>query len=268
MEKKRNALIAAGFAALLSGTAKAHVHFIDLGYHSDLDSQTRWSIYQQGLISGGWKWSTHAGELVPDEVRYSPYAFSPSHPTGLVWDNGRGHSFSSINRQDVLYKPSPDNSSNCAPSVAFMIYNFPVAKPETKSFEELRADNEAKQKAIRISVAERKERIAKREEIRRKDPVNEIYKYLSETNASFKNHEPLILDGEVTGTTFFLDKKRVIQYVNIGRIKKQEGFVRKKVCGEYLDRLSKLAKEYTEKGWNIRLVTFDEGKINGLESRL
>ena len=260
MEKKRIALIVTSLAALLAGTAKAHI------YHNDNTYRTRWSMYKYGLISGDWKWSMERGDLVPGEIHYSPYAFSPSHPTGLVWGNKGEYSISSLNQQEVLYKPSSNNSNNSAPSVAFLICNFPVVSPETKSFEELKAEDEAKQAARKESIEERKAKIARREETRRSDPVNELYQYLNKTNASFKNDNPLIFDGEVAGTTFFLNGKKGVLYLNIDKIREQKGFVRIKTCKDYLDNLSGLVKQSVEEGWSICFVTFENGKIRGLEA--
>ncbi len=247
---KRSVLIATALTALLSETAKAHFYYFELGSYSDLDTRTRWSVYKHGLISGDWKWSPYSGSLVPGEVRYSPYAFSPSHPSGLVWEN-RGVSL--IKQQNILYNPSPDNTTT---------------QPETKSFEELKAEDEAKQSSIRESIANRKEKIEKRNEARRNDPVNKIYEYLAQNKRSFKNFNPLIINHKVVGTSFFLDGKKAIQYINLDEIKNQQGFVRIKACQNYLEDLQKLLRQSAEKGWSFCLVTSENGKINGLESLL
>lgn len=223
------------------------------GYNRD---RVRWSIHTQGLISGDLYYSPHASGfdntgLVPYWVRYSPYAFSFKHPSGLVNDyasytsrvNYRPRNYSCTGTSRVDYD-CDNNRSN------------------------LGYDPERYQRRIAARRAEaQRARGAGREKkhLWLDDESRFVSEYLESRNVDFKKHNYLRIDSRTVSVSFILeDKKIIVKYWNPDEINLLESKAeyKKNAYIKYLQDWNEFCAEYVNKGGTVcQIISADQKEI-------
>ena len=241
---KRISLIAAAVLAIMPGVTNAY-------YCGSLRYRTRYSPYAfsyghpSGLIPGGLRYSPYASGLVPYGVRYSPYAFSHGH-SGLICDSSV-YGFS--------YAPYMVVGSTCrGPAVADC--KVPqccrtVSHGCFGSACDMRSIREAKLRARKDRLERLRETAEQIKAMRENDGKEIIYSYLKSKNLNFRMNKLLKIESKTLSVEFLLrDKNTIIKYWNPDDIEQQAGY-RKSICEKYQAKWRNLSQEFVANGGKI-----------------
>ena len=223
------------------------------GYNRD---RVRWSMHTQSLISGDLYYSPYASGfgstgLVPYYVRYSPYAFSFKHPSGLVND------FASYT-SNVNYRPRNYDSKGtsrvdygCGNNCSNLSYN-----PERYQ----------RRIAARRAAAQRAREVRKKiKRNKQEDESRFVSNYLKSRNVDFKPHNNLRIDSRTVSVSFILeDKNMIVKYWNLDEIDLLESKAeyKKNAYIKYLQDWNEFCAEYVNKGGKIcQIISADRKDI-------
>lgn len=241
---KRISIVA--IVVLLAATSMVRARRYGYGHRRSYNRhRVRWSMHTQSLISGDLYYSPYASGfgntgLVPCWVRYSPYAFSFKHPSGLVSD------FASYT-SNVNYRPRNYDSKgsyrvnyDCDNNCSNLSYN-----PESYQ----------RRMAARRAAAQRT-REARKEKKRNKqeDGVRFVSNYLKSRNVDFKTHNYLRIDSRTVSVSFILeDKNMIVKYWNPDEIDLLESKAeyKKNAYIKYLQDWNEFCTEYMNQGGKI-----------------
>lgn len=242
---------------LLAVTSAAEAYRYGYGHRHGHDrNRVRWSIHTQSLISGDLYYSPYASGfggtgLVPYWVRYSPYAFSFEHPSGLVND------FASYTSR-VNYRP---RNYNCK-STSQVNYDC------DNNCSNLNYDPESYQRRIAASgAAAQGTREARKEkkQLRQEDESRFVSIYLESRNVDFKTNNYLRIDSQTVSVSFLLeDKNMIVKYWNPDEIDllENKSEYKKNAYIKYLQDWNEFCAEYVNKGGKVcQIISADQRDI-------
>jgi hypothetical protein len=234
------------------------------GYHRGFDrDRVRWSFHTQSLISGDLYYNPNAfgfgrTGLVPYWVRYSPYAFSFEHPSGLVSDFASYTQCVDYHPRDCAYKTITRVGCggdyyvhDCDSDASELSYN--------------RESYQRKQAVRRAMAQQAKETREEREKIRQEDGSRVVSEYLKSRNVDFKTHNYLRIDSQTVSVSFLLEEKNmIVKYWNPDEIDvlESKSEYKKNAYIKYLQEWNDFCAEYVSKGGKVcQIVSADQKDI-------
>jgi hypothetical protein len=238
---------------LLATTSMAEARRYGYGYrHGNDRHRVRWSIHTQSLISGDLYYSPHAFQfgstgLVPYWVRYSPYAYSFEHPSGLVND------FASYTRC-VNYRPR-DYSCKCASQSGGDSVSYAYDCGNNSSDLSYNPESYERRMASRRAEAQRiREARKEREQVVQEDGSRFVSNYLKSRDVDFKTQNYLRIDSQTVSVSFVLeDKNMIVKYWNPDEIDllESKSEYKRNAYIKYLKDWNDFCAEYVNKGGKV-----------------
>jgi hypothetical protein len=244
---KRISLLAIAVLVGLPGIAKAY-------YYAPMLYRTRYSPYAfsykhtSGLIPGGLRYSPYASGLVPYSVRYSPYAFSRGH-SGLISDCG-GYGFGYGAYTIVCGVCRTPAVVDCE------AHQFCQAASHgcCGSAGDMYSDREAQLRANKERTRRLQESRKEMKALRENDGKEIIYNYLKSKNVDFSMNKLLKIENKTLSVEFLLkDKNMIIKYWNpdeMQQVGQQPGY-RKNICEQYQEAWRDLSQRFAANGGKI-----------------
>lgn len=250
---KRISIFAFVLLVAVPGITKGH------STHYSSHRRVRWSIHAHGLVPNDLRYSPYAhgygrSGLVPYWVRYSPYAHGIKHPSGLVNDYACSLRSVYYCPDDIIYRGAcwiDSNRSRVAEDSSNKI-------ADTK---QTRENHIAKIKARRdelrqLAQSRQQERLANRS-----NGKETIVAYLKGKNIDFRMNRLLSIEGKVLSADFILgDGNTVITYWDPVEIKALDGQAEHKMrlYQRYVNSWKNFCTEYQEAGGEIfQIVSTD-----------
>ena len=244
---KRISLIAAAVLVIMPGVTNAY-------YCGSLRYRTRYSPYAfsyghpSGLIPGGLRYSPYVSGLVPSHLRYSPYA-SGLIPYGVRYSPyafSHGHSGLICD-----YSAHGFNYASCVVGCKTPQCCRTTSHGCSGSAYDMRSIREAKLRARKDRLERSRETAEEIKAMRENDGKEIIYSYLKSKNLNFRMNKLLKIESKTLSVEFLLrDKNTIIKYWNPDDIEQQAGY-RKSICEKYQAKWRDLSQEFVAKGGKI-----------------
>jgi hypothetical protein len=230
-------------------------------YNGSSYPRVRWSFYAHGLVPNYLRYSPYAhtyghSGLVPYWVRYSPYAHTYNHPSGLVND----YAFC---MDEIYYYPdygickgAPETRSDCSHAVKETARTMAEAKQS-------RENQIATIKAQREQIQQLAQRL-KRERLANESIGEEtIIAYLKDHNIDFRMNRSLSIENKVLSADFILgDGQKVISFWDPTRIKAlgQQAEYKLLAYQNYVNSWKDFCVKYQQAGGKIYQIASDDRK--------
>ena len=233
-------------------------------YSGSLRYRTRYSPYAfsykhpSGLISGELGYSPYAfghksSGLVPYWVRYSPYAFSNKHPSGLISDHWSAYAY----YDRGFYSPSVVSYRHSALVDCNTHRSAHVVSANHPTANQMNQIYEEKLAARRERIEKLKRDSREINMASQEDGKDVICRYLESRNINFTTRRVLKINDKTVSADFvFSDRNIIIKYWNSEEIKSlayQQGYKRG-YYEKYLQGWKDLCEEYAKAGWTIHEI--------------
>jgi len=251
---------AAAMLIVVSSVAQGHSYY---GYDS-VRHRVRWSIYAHSLIPGELHYSPYANKygstgLVPYWVRYSPYAYSCKHPSGLVDDHASSMSTIYYSPDNYTYSDfsGPGNVSvHCSRNV-----------DEDASLPSRQRDScETKLQALKLRTQMLEQLRQQRGKITATNGKDIVAQYLEGQNIDFRMTRILQVEGKTISVDFLVaDGNILIKYWNPLEILalQYKAEYKKKAYEDYLESWKGFCAEFQGAGGKIyQIISSDRNEIS------
>lgn len=232
-------------------------------YHSYWRPGVRWSMHAHGLVPNHLRYSPYAKKyghsgLVPYWVRYSPYAHTYNHRSGLV--NDYAFSMDSIyyDPDKGVYKGASEINANCNHVVKESISQAAHTK---QTREEQLAKIKARREELRQLAQSRKQKRLMNEN----NGKETIVAYLKDNNIDFRMNRMLSMEGKVLSADFiFEDGRKVISYWDPVEIKALDQQAERRMLAyqNYVNSWKDFCAKYQQAGGQIfQIISADREEI-------
>ncbi|MBN2315172.1 MAG: hypothetical protein JXM79_14680 [Sedimentisphaerales bacterium] len=232
-------------------------------YHGSWYPGVRWSMHAHGLVPNYLRYSPYAhtyghSGLVPYWVRYSPYAHSYNHRSGLVNDYAFCMDSIYYDPDTGIYKGASEIHSDCSQ----------VVKDTASKIAEIKQTREnqiAKIKARKEEI----QQLAQSRKLKRLTDENNgkeiIIAYLKDNHIDFRMNRLLSMEGKVLSADFILgDGRKVISFWNPVEIQalSQQAEHRRLTYQKYVNSWKDFCVKYQQAGGEIvQIVSADREEI-------
>jgi len=232
-------------------------------YHGSWYPRVRWSMHAHGLVPNYLRYSPYAHKynhsgLVPYWVRYSPYAHTYNHRSGLVNDYAFCMNSIYYDPDNGVYKGASETNSNCSHTVKDTVSKVADTK-------QTRENQIAKIKACREEVRQ----LAQSRKLKRLTNENKgketIIAYLKDNHIDFRMNRLLSMEGKVLSADFIIgDGRKVISFWNPVEIQAlgQQAEHRMLTYQNYVNSWKDFCVDYQQAGGEIfQIVSADREEI-------
>lgn len=255
---KRISVFAIALLLVAAGQAAGRIHYRGYWY-----PRVHWSIHAHGLVPNDLRYSPYAhtyghSGLVPDWVHYSPYAHTYQHPSGLVNDYACSMTSTYYCPENIIYRGSCGIDSNCRRAIEDSGRTITGTKQTREN--DLAKISGQREELRKLAQARKQEHLANRS-----IGKQTIVAYLKDKNIEFRMSRLLSIEGKVLCADFILgDGRTVLSYWDPGEIQAlaRQAEHRMLLYQDYVNAWKDFCTEYQRGGGEIfQIVSSDREEI-------